>query len=186
MTLDFELHLQEPKQFFVFDAQTYDPFDENSLGEPALNYLLARVLGFWFRAPRLRVVVYLPPAYCDEQVENRLRRANYVWCADLLTTNRRERTEFLINNSIFLAAALLILFIVYSLEIEIVNPALIQDPTARGILNYALDILIWVALWAPVSGFLIEWFPLFRAHQAYRALQDMQLIVRAAKQPPSG
>jgi len=176
--LDFELHLKEPKEFFVFDPHTYDPFDEQALGEPALNHLMERVIGFWFRAPNVRTVVYLPPHYCNENTENLLRRANYAWCEDLLIANRRERTEFLINNSLFLGAALLILVVVYFLEIEIVNPAFIQDATARGVLNYALDILIWVALWAPVSGFLIEWFPLFRAHQAYRTLQHMQLEVR--------
>jgi hypothetical protein len=60
MALEFDLHLNEPRDLFVFDAQAYDPFDEQSLGESGFDYLMARIIGFWFQAPQVRVRVWLP------------------------------------------------------------------------------------------------------------------------------
>ena len=178
VNLDFDLYLNDPKEFFIFDAQTYDPFDENALGMPGLDYLVAHITGFWLRAPRVTTRVFLPAEKHTPQTEARLRRAVYMWCDDLLVSNRRERAEFLINNTIFLGIALLILIINWILQDEIVVPTRVYDPTLSGVISYGADVLVWVALWAPVSGFLLEWFPLYRRNQIYQSLREMKLSVQ--------
>jgi hypothetical protein len=174
--MQFDLHLNEPKELFVFDANTYDPFDDNALGEAGFDYLTARIIGFWFRAPGVYTRVFLPAAKIEADTESRMQRAMASWCQDLLIANGRERTEFLINNTIFLVVALGVLALNVWAQGEISNPQRF-DETTRGVLAYGLDVLLWVALWTPLSAFLLEWFPLFRRHQAYKALQHMQLTI---------
>ncbi len=183
MSLDFDLHLREPKELFVFDPQSYDPFDENALGESGFDYLVARVIGFWLRAPRVRTRVYLPPEVVQPDVEERMRRAMFAWCEDLLTANRRERVEFLINNTIFLGVAILVLLLNAWAQGELARPERIPDAGLRGALAYGLDVLLWIALWTPLSAFLLEWFPLFRRFQAYRAMRHMELTILPEPSP---
>jgi hypothetical protein len=179
MTRDFDLYFKNPKDLFVFNPQTYDPFDDKELGESGFDFIVARMIGFWFRAPQVRVRVYLPVSQVESDLQARIQAAMASWCDDLILANQRERREFLINNAIFLAIAILVLFLSWWLQYQILNPQTINDETLRNALVYALDILVWVALWTPMSAFLIEWFPLFRRYQAYRALQQMELSVDA-------
>lgn len=177
MTLEFDLYLQEPKELFVFDSQTYDPFDENALGEAGFDYIVARVIGFWLRAPRVATRVFLPPERITLDIQEKMRRAMHSWCDDLLIANRRERVEFIINNVIFFAVALLMLALNWWLQPVISNPQMVTDANLRSWLGYGLDILLWVAVWTPLSALLLEWFPLYRRHQAYRALRNMEMQV---------
>jgi len=177
MTLDFDLYLKEPKELFVFDPQKYDPFDENALGESGFDYLVARVIGFWFRAPKIQTRIFLPANQVHPETEQKMRRAMFSWCEDLLTANQRERIEFLINNTIFLAVAIIVLALVIWGQQELSRPEIVPDEGVRGWLVYGLDVLLWVALWAPFSAFLLEWFPLFRRYQAYRAMRHMHMTV---------
>lgn len=177
MLLDFDLHLQDPKELFVFDERTYDPFDENALGEAGFDYLLARVSGFWFRAPRVRARVFLPAAKIQPDVQNKLWRALQSFCDDLLVQNKHERVEFLINNALFLVLAVLLLGIIVFVQRGLAGEDWIADSFVRNTLIYGLDVLAWVALWTPVSAFLLDWFPLFRRYQAYRTLKNMELSV---------
>lgn len=179
MALEFDLHLNEPRDLFVFDTQSYDPFDEQSLGESGFDYLVARIIGFWFRAPDVRVRVWLPPDRWSPDTEARMRVAMDSWCDDLVVANQRERTEFLINNTIFLAIAIAVLALSTVIQGELNRPGVMPDENLRGALLYGLDMLLWVALWTPLSAFLLDWFPLFRRYQAYRALRNMDLTVRA-------
>lgn len=179
MALEFDLHLNEPRDLFVFDAQSYDPFDEQSLGESGFDYLVARIIGFWFRAPNVRVRVWLPPDRWTPDTEARMRVAMDSWCDDLVVANQRERTEFLINNTIFLAIAIAVLGLSTVIQGELNRPGVMPDENLRGALLYGLDMLLWVALWTPLSAFLLDWFPLFRRYQAYRALRNMDLTVQA-------
>lgn len=178
MTLEFDLHLADPKEMFI-NPHTYDPFDDNALGESGLDYLLARIIGFWIQAPPVRARVFLPPEKIEPNLEARMQRALQSYIDDLLVENHRERVEFLINNTIFLGIAVLVLVFSWVVQGTVVNPVHIQDEQLRNIVSYGLDVLIWVALWTPVSAFLIEWFPLFRRHQAYKTLQKAELIVQA-------
>ncbi|MBI4673189.1 MAG: hypothetical protein HY741_16160 [Chloroflexi bacterium] len=162
MILRFDLHLQEPKELFVFDPQKYDPFDEKALGEPGLDYLVARVIGFWLRAPQVRTRVFLPSEQMTPNVQDRLHRAMINWCDDLLVENRRERIEFFINNSIFFGIAFIVLAVVVWAQSVLALPIPIGDPELRDALNYGLDVVLWVAFWTPLSAFLLEWFPLYR------------------------
>lgn len=179
MTLEFDLYLREPKELFVFDLQTYDPFDDNAMGEAGLDYLVARVIGFWFRAPRVTTRVYLPPDKMTADLPDKMRRAMMSWCDDLLIANRRERVEFVINNVIFFAVALLVILLNWWLQPVIANPDFVSDESLRSWVGYGLDVLLWVALWTPLSAFLLEWFPLYRRYQVYRALRNMDLTVLA-------
>lgn len=179
MKLEFDLHLKDPKELFVFDLQTYDPFDDNAMGEAGLDYLVARVIGFWFRAPRVTTRVYLPPEKIAPEMQDKMRRAMVSWCDDLLIANRRERVEFVINNVIFFAVALLVILLNWWLQPVIANPNFVADESLRGWVGYGLDVLLWVALWTPLSAFLLEWFPLYRRYQVYRALRGMELQVLA-------
>ncbi len=181
MTLDFDLHLQEPKELFVFNSDTYDPFDEYALGEAGLDYLLARVIGFWFRPPHVRAKIFLPAAKIERDTEAKLRRAMQNFCDDLLVENRRERVEFIINNILFLVLAVVVLLGIVWLQRVFENADWIGDSFLRGTFSYGLDVLAWVALWTPVSAFLLDWFPLFRRYQAYRTLKNMNLTVHAEK-----
>jgi hypothetical protein len=99
------------------------------------------------------------------------------WCQDLLIANARERVEFLVNNSIFVGVAILVLLFSLWAQGQISEPGRIPIELLQGTLAYGLDVLIWVALWTPISAFLIEWFPLHRRYQAYKALQHMTLTV---------
>lgn len=177
MTLDFDLHLQDPKEMFVFDPVTYDPFDDNALGEPALDYLLARVIGFWFRPPKVRVRVFLPKSRIGRDTQAKMRRAMQSFCDDLLVENRRERVEFMINNAMFLALALVVLLLIVFVQGQFEAAEWVGDSLLRRTLSYGLDVLAWVALWTPVSAILLDWFPLFRRYQAYRTLKAMDLSV---------
>lgn len=177
MTLAFELYLKDPKELFVFDPQTYDPFDENGLGESGLDYLIARMIGFWFRAPRVATRVFLPPEKMTTDMQTKMRRAMVAWCDDLLIANRRERIEFFTNNFIFLALAVIIVALNWWLQPIISNPQIVPDESVRSWGSYGLDVLLWIAVWTPLSAFLIEWFPLYRRYQAYHALRDMELTV---------
>lgn len=178
MTLEFDLYLREPKELFVFDLQTYDPFDENALGESGFDYVVARVIGFWVRAPRVATRVFLPPERITPDIQDKMRRAMDSWCDDLLIANRRERVEFVINNVIFFAVAVLVLVLNWWLQPVISDPDSVADASLRSWLGYGLDILLWVAVWTPLSAFLLEWFPLYRRYQAYRALRNMELTVQ--------
>ncbi|TAH50372.1 MAG: hypothetical protein EYC68_14440 [Chloroflexota bacterium] len=177
MTQEFDLYVDDPRELFVFHPQTYDPFDENALGEPGLDYMVARMIGFWFTAPNVRTRVYLPPEKLAADTEARMRRAMRSWCEDLLVANQRERAEFLVNGSIFLVVAIVVLIVNWFVQNEIITPQRVPDDTLRSAFSYGLDVVVWVALWAPISAFLLEWFPLFRRHQAYKALRDMHLTV---------
>lgn len=177
MTLDFDLHLQEPKELFVFNSDTYDPFDENALGESGLDHLLARVIGFWFRPPKVRAKIFLPAEKIEPDTENKLRRAMHSFCDDLLIENKRERVEFIINNILFFLLAVIVLFGIVWLQRLLEQAEWIGDSFVRSTFSYGLDVLAWVALWTPVSAFLLDWFPLFRRYQAYRTLKNMNLTV---------
>jgi hypothetical protein len=59
----------------------------------------------------------------------------------------------------------------------IANPEFVSDESLRSWVGYGLDVLLWVALWTPLSAFLLEWFPLYRRYQAYRALWNMEMSV---------
>jgi hypothetical protein len=175
--LEFDVHLKHPREMFVFDYQAYDPFDENSLGEAGLSYMTERVIGFWFAAPQVRARVFLPSALVHADTQDKMQRAMQTWCQDLLIANARERTEFLINNTIFLGIAIAVLVFNFWAQAQISDTTLIRDESLRGALVFGLDILLWVALWTPVSAFLMDWFPLFRKYQAYKSLQHMNLTV---------
>lgn len=179
MTLDFDLHLQDPKELFVFNANTYDPFDENALGEAGLDYLLARVIGFWFRPPKVRARIFLPAEKIQTETLVKLRGAMQNFCDDLLVENKRERVEFLINNAIFLILSVIVLLLIVFAQRELTNENWIGDSFLRGTFSYGLDVLAWVALWTPVSAFLLDWFPLFRRYQAFRTLKSMDLTVHS-------
>jgi hypothetical protein len=177
MLLEFDLHLQEPKELFVFNAATYDPFDENALGESGLDYLLGRVIGFWFRAPRVRTRVHLPLEQIQPDTQSKLHRAMQSFCDDLLVENKRERVEFVINNILFFVLSIFVLAGIVYLQRLFESADWIGDSYVRGTLSYGLDVLAWVALWTPISAFLLDWFPLFRRFQAYRTLKNMELTV---------
>jgi hypothetical protein len=177
MLLEFDLHLQEPRELFVFNPDTYDPFDEAALGESGLDHLLARVIGFWFRPPHVRTRVHLPAARIEPDTEGKLRKAMQSFCEDLLVENKRERVEFIINNILFFAIAIVVLGVIVWLQRVLESADWIGDSLTRGTLSYGLDVLAWVALWTPISAFLLDWFPLFRRFQAYRTLKNMDLTV---------
>lgn len=179
MKQEFDLYLNNPKELFVFDLQTYDPFDANSLGEAGLEYLVARMIGFWFRAPQVLTRVYLPSEQMRADLQTQMQRAMVSWCDDLLIANRRERVEFVINNAIFFGVALLVLVLNWWLQPVVSDPNAVADASLRSWLGYGLDILLWVAVWTPLSAFLLEWFPLYRRYQAYRSLRNMELILHA-------
>ncbi len=177
MTLEFDLHLQEPKELFVFNADTYDPFDEYALGEAGLDHLVSRVIGFWFRPPQVRARIFLPAAKIQPDTETKLRRAMQSFCDDLLVENKRERVEFVINNILFLVLALIVLAGIVWGQSILNETDWIGDSFLRSTFSYGLDVLAWVALWTPISAFLLDWFPLFRRFQAYRTLKNMDLYV---------
>lgn len=178
MLLEFDLHLQEPKEMFVFNPSTYDPFDDYAPGEAGLDHLLARVIGFWFRPPRVRTRVHLPAEKIEPDTQDKMRGAMQSFCDDLLVENKRERVEFLINNILFLVVAVVVLLLVIWLQRFLSEADWVGDSLLRSTFSYGLDILAWVALWTPFSAFLMDWFPLFRRYQAYKTLKNMELTVQ--------
>jgi hypothetical protein len=124
----------------------------------------------------VRTRVFLPDAEVHPDTEKRLQHAMQSWCQDLLIANARERVEFLVNNSIFVGVAIFVLLFSYWAQGQVSDPERVPIEL-QGTLAYGLDVLIWVALWTPISAFLIEWFPLYRRYQAYKALQHMELTV---------
>lgn len=181
MLLEFDLHLQEPKELFVFNPDTYDPFDENALGESGLDHLLARVIGFWFRPPRVRTRVYLPASKIASDTQAKLRRAMQSFCDDLLVENQRERVEFVINSALFGFLSLIVLGIIVWVQGILNAEDWVGDSFLRNTFTYGLDVLAWVALWTPISAVLLDWLPLFRRYQAYRTLKNMDLTVHPEK-----
>lgn len=175
--LEFELHLQDARELFIFDHTAYDPFNDWHLGESGMDHMVARVMGFWLGAPRIHTKIYLPPSKIQPDTQERMGRAMQNFCAGLLVANGRERRDFMINNTIFLGIAILVLLLNWWAQNEIVNPIRIPDPFQRNALSYGLDVLVWVALWTPVSAFLLEWFPLLRRYQTYKALKEMEITV---------
>ena len=163
MLLEFDLHLQEPKDLLVFSPETYDPFDENALGESGLDFLLTRVIGFWFRPPKVRVRVHLPPNQIQPDTQAKLQRAMQNFCEDYLVENRRERIEFLINNALFLVIALVVLGIIVFVQSRFEAEKWIGDSFLRTTFSYGLDVLAWVALWTRLAQFCLIGFLCFAA-----------------------
>lgn len=174
-TVDFELHLQDARELFIFDHAAYDPFNEWHLGESGMDHIIARVMGFWLGAPHIHTKIFLPRAKIGQDTEQQVRRAVRGFCARLLVENGRERRDFVVHNTMFLGIAVVVLLANWWAQREIVNPLRIPDEFQRNALIYGLDVLVWVALWTPVSAFLLEWFPLFRRYQTYKALEKMEI-----------
>lgn len=178
LILDFELHLKDVNELFIFNPSNYDPFNPNDLGEAAIEHMLSRVGGQWFRPPKVRAVVYLPKEKVTPDLEQKTRVALRNYYQSELIENWRVISEYVKNNLIFLGVAVLIAIGGLWLSPRIAQTSLISDPELRAALAFGIDILIWVVLWTPVSALVLEWFPYFRQRQAFRAMSKMDLVIK--------
>ena len=179
MALEFELHLASPRDLFVFRPEAYDPFDPDALGESGIEYIVAHTRAGWISVPAIRATVYLPPGEHDAGLEDRVRAALRRHCAAQLAANRRGRAALFANNLVFLAIAIVIVLIGLALQARIATASVPGGKEVRDALSTGIDVLIWVAMWTPVSAYVLDWYPFFQERRIYRALMDMELSVKA-------
>lgn len=177
MPCEIVLHLAAPKQLFVFDPATYDPFDPDALGQSGVDELLQAARTGWLGTPALRATIYLPAADYGPDLETRMRRTFKSWCEGQIDANRQEHREYLAMNVLYLAIAIFVLVVGLWLQQQLAASSLIDPGELRDALQTGILVLIWVTVWTPISGFVLEWVPFARTRRAYRALLAMQLVI---------
>jgi hypothetical protein len=181
MALEFHLHLKDVNDLFVFNPLTYDPFDPNALREAGLDHIVARASGSWIGVPKIRTTVHVPEGKFAPDLERQVRAAVRRYGAGELVENCRARGEFFLTNFVFLCIAVVIVLVGLWLQAHIADTPLISDPDIRSALGFGIDVLVWVALWTPVSAFVLDWYPFYRKQQAYMAVMRMDLSVQPEK-----
>lgn len=178
MAREIVLHLDAPKQLFVFDSATYDPFDPDALGQAGVDEIFQQAHAGWLGTPRMRAVIYIPVSSYTPDLEGRMRRTFTAYCAGQLAANRQAHRELLAVNLLYLAIAILVLVVGLWLQQQLATSELIDPGELRDALQTGILVLIWVVVWTPVSGFVLEWVPFARTRRAYRAMLAMDLAVR--------
>lgn len=177
MSLEFELHLKSINDLFVFDSDGYDPFHPRSIDEGGLEHVMSRITGRWLFVPDIRTTIYLPKDKYHPGLEERARAAVQRYADAQLAVNRNVRSDFFTVNGVFMLIGVIILLVGLWLSPRISQSEFIADPELRATLSFGIDVLIWVALWTPLSAFVMDWYPHFRKMQELRALRAMELRV---------
>lgn len=185
MPREIVLHLTSPRQLFVFDPAAYDPFDPGALGQAGVDELFQAAHAGWLGTPDLRAAVYVPAADWTPDLAARMDRTFKAYCEGQLAANRRAHREFLATNVLYLAIAIVVLVVGLWLQQQLSASSLIDPGELRDALQTGILVLIWVTVWTPVSGFVLEWVPFARTRRAYRAMLNMELAVRPEEPSPS-
>ena len=183
MPREIVLHLTAPKQLFVFDPAAYDPFDPDALGQSGVDELFQAAHAGWLGTPAMRATVYLPAAEISPDLEERMRRTFKAYCEAQIAASRQEHREFLAVNLLYLAIAIIVLVVGLWLQQQLASSSLIDPGELRDALQTGILVLIWVTVWTPISGFVLEWVPFARTRRAWRGLLAMNLVVRPEERP---
>jgi hypothetical protein len=185
MDREIVLHLVAPRQLFVFDSATYDPFDPGALGQSGVDELFQLAHAGWLGPRRLRATLCVPAATFTPGLERQMRDAFKRYCEGQLAANRQAHREFLATNVFYLALAILVLAVGLWLQHQLAVSDLIDPGELRDALQTGILVLIWVVVWTPVSGFVLEWVPFARTRRAWRAMLTMDLAVHPEHRPPA-
>lgn len=178
MALEFELHLDSPRDLFVFRPDGHDPFDPSALGESGVDYMVAHTPAGLISAPEIKTTIYVSPETYDAGLEEKLRTAVQRYFRSELDDNRQVRRHFFRDSLVFLVIALAIVIIGLALQTKLGLLRGVIDPEIRTALSTGIDVLIWVALWTPVSAYVLDWYPFYQKERVYRALMNMELSVK--------
>lgn len=178
MVREIVLHLVAPRELFVFDPTTWDPFDPAALGQSGVDELFQLAHAGWLGTPRLRATIYIPAESFTSGLADRMRDAFKRHCEAQLAANRQAHREFLAMNTFYLAIAILVLAVGLWLQARLTTSTLIDPGELRDALQTGILVLIWVVVWTPVSGFVLEWVPFARTRRAWRTLLALDLRIR--------
>lgn len=177
MTRQLVLHLNDPKELFVFDPTTYDPFDPDALGEAGVEYLFQQARVRLGAIPTIRLTIYLPSASYRPDDEAKMRTALRTYCEGQLASGRQTHAAFLVDNVVYLVLAIGIALGGLWVQPRLAKTTLIGSEAIKAALATGIAVLTWVALWTPLSGFVLEWVPFSRTRRAYQAMLKMELTV---------
>jgi hypothetical protein len=178
MAQTIELWLRQPRHILVADDAPSDPFDPLATETPAVDRVLSALMSRWPWEPLPRVVIHLPPDFCQKETTAQVKAGLALYSERRLAELRDEWRAFLRTNLFFLVVGLTV--VIAGL---LINPHLAAarwpiDPVVHDSLQVGLDVLIWVALWAPISAFIHEWYPYERRQRAYRLLTKTPIETR--------
>lgn len=172
-----ELHLCDPRDLFVFNADAYDPFDPASLGESGVDYLKGRVGGRRVLPQPVHTTLYLPPDKLDQDTPEAIRASLRRYCEAQIEQVQQERDTFLADQLVFLLIAVVIALLALALESRLASLPIPGGHEVEGAISLGLDVLTWVVLWTPLSAFALDWYPFFRQIRIWRSIAQMELSI---------
>jgi hypothetical protein len=174
----FHLHLRDPVDFFVPRSEVFDPLDPRAMAESGIDYIIGQVKGRGLRPPKIRATLYLPVAAMESNIESRMKEALGRYCAIKIQEMRRDRSQFFLENLVYFFIALGVVIVGLALQPQIASIDVPGGSEVRLALALGIDVITWVALWNPISAFVLDWYPFVRTGQLYAALMRMELKVQ--------
>lgn len=167
--IEIELH-SLAQLFNTFDPA---PFHEKELDDKAEEYIYESVE----EVPEGREVdirVYLPPSLVTP--ENRdaidLGIRNHFSYREMQAV-REQRRHFRVGRVVFLIGGTVLFFSLLARQVLIGFP----ESYINHMVQEALLIIGWVAMWQPVSIFLYDWWPILYRRKIYRRIAGMAISV---------
>jgi hypothetical protein len=174
-----ELWLRQPRHLLVADDEARDPFDPLVAETPAIDRIVSPLMARWPWEPAPRVVIHVPADARRPDTAAQVRAGLTLYGERRLAELRDEWRGFLRTNLIFLCVGVAVAVIGLLLNPHLAQARWPIDPVVHDTLQTGLDVLIWVALWAPVSAFIYEWYPYERRQRACQALARTPLELLA-------
>jgi hypothetical protein len=174
------VRLAAPVELFAVDLSARDPCalaDPTRLDQPGVEALLSQLHGRAPWNPPRQIWIQLPAEHCTPTVASELQAALIVYAARRADETAREYHEFMWSSAGFLVGGVVLAVLGLAAQIWLVGHPPSADPIIAGGLSLGVDIAIWVALWAPISAFLQDWFPFARRRQRYRRLGRLPVQV---------
>lgn len=175
------VRLATPTELFVVDLSARDVrafADPTRLDQPGVEVLLSQLQGRAPWNPPRRIWIELPADQCAPTLASELQTALTLYAARRADEAASEYREFRWSSAGFLVVGVGLALLGLAAQIWLTGHPPSSDPVIAGGLSLGLDVAIWVALWAPVSAFLQDWFPFARRRDRYRRLGCLPVEVR--------
>ncbi|HEU5434376.1 MAG TPA: hypothetical protein VFU81_22070 [Thermomicrobiales bacterium] len=182
MTRTIELWLRQPRHLLVADEEPADPFDPRVTETPAIDRIVSPLMARWPWEPLPRVIIHLPACEWQPETAPQMQAGLMLYGERRLAELRDEWRGFLRTNIFFLLVGVTVSVVGLLLNPQLAEAKWPIDPVVHDTLQTGLDVLIWVALWAPISAFIHEWYPYERRQRAYEALARTPIEVRSDDQ----
>jgi hypothetical protein len=174
-----ELHLGTISQ--LFNSLDPSPFFEADLDKDATEFLVSSVQEIPSREPvKVRV-------YCDKVPHSKHSalaadavRNFFKYRARLARLSLRKRFS-IARWSMFIAFVVLFVVVLFQTLIDEAWTDENSENTSRAVLwntvHEGINVVAWVALWAPINMFLYDWIPTRREHATLQRLADAEVEI---------